>query len=75
MTDRRHPVSPIGGWWHWSRDRFQPSPPPADAAPRDVLPAAPDGPDAPAEVLRRAVDIGDEHVIKFTVPPIVPGRG
>jgi len=40
-----------------------------------VLPAAPDGPDAPAEVLRRAVDNGDEHVIKFTVPPIVPGRG
>jgi len=39
---------------------------PAGAAPRDVLPAAPEGPDAAAEVVRRAVDNGDEHVIKFT---------
>ncbi|MEV0719658.1 hypothetical protein [Asanoa sp. NPDC050611] len=39
---------------------------PADAAPRAVLPAAPDGPDAAAEVVARAVEHGDEHVIKFT---------
>jgi hypothetical protein len=39
---------------------------PADAAPREVLPATPDGPDAAAEVVDRAVTHGDEHVIKFT---------
>jgi hypothetical protein len=34
--------------------------------PRGTLPDAPDGPEAVAEVLDRAVAHGDEHVIKFT---------
>jgi hypothetical protein len=38
---------------------------PADAAPREILPSAPEGPDAAAEVVARAVEHGDEHVIKF----------
>jgi len=39
---------------------------PADAAPPEVLPSAPEGPDALAEVVARAVEHGDEHVIKFS---------
>ncbi|GAA1615836.1 questin oxidase family protein [Kribbella sancticallisti] len=39
---------------------------PPDAAPRSILPAAPEGPDALAEVLDRAIAHTDEHVIKFT---------
>jgi hypothetical protein len=38
---------------------------PAVPAPADVLPAAPAGPLAAEEVFARAVDHGDEHVIKF----------
>ncbi len=38
---------------------------PADPAPAAVLPAAPAGPLAAEEVFARAVDHGDEHVIKF----------
>ncbi|MFI6485755.1 questin oxidase family protein [Nonomuraea sp. NPDC050663] len=39
---------------------------PLEAAPRSALPAAPDGPGAVAEVLDRAIDHADEHVIKFS---------
>jgi hypothetical protein len=39
---------------------------PAAGAPREILPATPDGPDAAADVVGRAVAHGDEHVIKFT---------
>ncbi|PZG13073.1 questin oxidase family protein [Nonomuraea aridisoli] len=39
---------------------------PPEAAPRSSLPTPPDGPGAVAEVLDRAVDHADEHVIKFT---------
>lgn len=39
--------------------------PPAGSAPPRV-PGVPDGPDAAAEVIDRAVRHGDEHVIKFT---------
>jgi hypothetical protein len=38
---------------------------PSVPAPADVLPAAPLGPLAAEEVFARAVDHGDEHVIKF----------
>ncbi len=38
---------------------------PSVPAPADVLPAAPTGPLAAEEVFARAVDHGDEHVIKF----------
>jgi hypothetical protein len=38
---------------------------PTEAAPRSALPAPPDGPDAVAEILDRAIDHTDEHVIKF----------
>jgi hypothetical protein len=38
---------------------------PADPAPASALPAAPVGPLAAEEVFARAVDHGDEHVIKF----------
>jgi len=39
---------------------------PPEGAPPAPQPALPDGPDAVTEVLDRAVDHGDEHVIKFT---------
>ncbi|WP_206185114.1 questin oxidase family protein [Thermoactinospora rubra] len=39
---------------------------PPEAAPRSALPTPPGGPGAVAEVLERAVDHADEHVIKFT---------
>jgi hypothetical protein len=38
---------------------------PGAPAPREELPAAPAGPEAVAETFARAVDHGDEHVIKF----------
>ena len=38
---------------------------PAAPAPQTELPHPPDGPEAPAEVFARAVEHGDEHVIKF----------
>jgi hypothetical protein len=38
---------------------------PTEAAPHSSLPAPPDGPDAVAEILDRAIDHTDEHVIKF----------
>ncbi|WP_158854497.1 questin oxidase family protein [Saccharothrix deserti] len=38
--------------------------PPA-AAPESALPTAPEGPDAAADVLARAVEHGDEHAVKF----------
>ena len=40
------------------------APPPRPAGP--AVPQVPSGPDAIADVLDRAVDHGDEHVIKFT---------
>jgi hypothetical protein len=39
---------------------------PPDGAPPGPLPTLPLGPDAVTEMLGRAVDHGDEHVIKFT---------
>lgn len=39
---------------------------PADAAPRDVLPAAPAVADPGVEIIERAAAHGDEHVIKFS---------
>ena len=39
---------------------------PAEAAPREVLPAAPGGADPAGEAIDLAVTHGDEHVIKFT---------
>ncbi len=39
---------------------------PAEGAPREALPSAPAATDAVADVLDRATNHGDEHVIKFT---------
>jgi hypothetical protein len=39
---------------------------PTRPVPSETLPVAPDGPDAVADVIDRAADHGDEHVIKFT---------
>src|SRR5262249_18506444 len=51
--------------WSASAAIFAAYAPPEGAA-RPAQPALPAGPDAVAEVLDRAVDHGDEHVIKFT---------
>ena len=51
--------------WSASAAIFAAYAPPQGAA-RPAQPALPAGPDAVAEVLDRAVDHGDEHVIKFT---------
>jgi hypothetical protein len=49
----------------WAAAALTASYAPATPAPPDVLPAAPAGPQAAAQVFARAVSHGDEHVIKF----------
>src|SRR5262249_60022230 len=54
--------------WAASAAIFAAYAPPEGAAPAPQ-PALPGGPGAAAEMLDRAVDHGDEHVIKFTDTP------